>query len=92
MRIDKQRGAACGAELMHALLLPEQVPLHVVFAAVKYYIRALGIDVEIAVFAADGTVAVGHLLCVQRGDLDFVLDGSTVAVGFVPYLRFGVRI
>ena len=63
MRVDKQRGAACGTELMHALLLPEEVTLHVVFAAVKYYICTLRIDVEITIFAADGTVAVGHLLC-----------------------------
>ena len=48
---------------MHTLLLPEEVILHMVFAAVEYYVCPLGIDVEITVFAADGTVAVGHLLC-----------------------------
>ena len=48
---------------MHALLLPEEVTLHVVFAAVEYYVCTLGIDVKITIFAADGTVAVGHLLC-----------------------------
>ena len=47
---------------MHALLLPEEVTLYVVLAAVEDYVCTLGIDVKITIFAADGTVAVGHLL------------------------------
>lgn len=78
---------------MHASLLSEEVPFHMIFALVEHHVRTLGIDVEITVLAADRTVAVGNFLRFQRWYVDFVLDGSTVAVGFVPDLgwTFGVR-
>ena len=71
---------------MHALLLSEEVALHVLFAPVEHHVRTPRVDVEIAVLAADGTVAVGDLEPVERWHVDFVFDGSAVAVGFVPHL------
>ena len=51
---------------MHALLLPKQVPLHIFFASIKDDIRALGIDVQVAVLAAYGAIAVCHFLRFER--------------------------
>ena len=71
---------------MHAFLLSEEVTLHVIFAPVEHHVRTLGIDVEIAVFAAYRAIAVGDFQRFERWHFDFVLDGPTVAVGFVPHL------
>ena len=75
---------------MHAFLRSEEVTLHMIFAAVEHHLCTLGIDVEIAVFAAYRAIAVGNFLRFDRWCLDFVLDGSTVAVGFVPNLGWNV--
>jgi hypothetical protein len=41
-------------------------------------------DIEIAVFCADGTVAVHDIHAFQRWKLDGVFNGITVAIGFIP--------
>lgn len=69
---------------MHALLLSEEVALDMILPTVEHDVCTLGIDVEITVFAADGAVATRNLVRFQRWHVDFVLDGATVAVGFVP--------
>lgn len=74
---------------MHALLLPKQIPFHVVLAFGKHYVGALGVDVQIAILAAYRAVAVCHSLRVQRRGGNSVRDGSAVAVGFIP--DFGRR-
>ena len=84
MRIHKERRAARWTKLVHALLLSEKVTLHVILAAVEDDVGALGVDVQIAVFAAYGAVAVHHWLGLEGRGGDFVLDGAAVAVGFVP--------
>ena len=90
MRVHEQRRPARRTKLVRALLLPEEVLLHVVFAAAEHHVCALGIDVEVAVLAADRTVAVGHFQRFQRGHVDGVPDGSAVAVGFVPDVDGGL--
>ena len=75
---------------MHVFLRSEAVILHMIFAAVEHHLCTLGTDVEIAVFAAYGAVTVGNFLRFERWCVDFVLDGSTVAVGFVPDLGWNV--
>ena len=62
MRIHKQRRPTRRTELMHALLLSEEVALDMMFATVEYHVRALGIDVEIAIFTAYRAIAAGHFL------------------------------
>lgn len=47
---------------MHAFLLSKEVFLHMIFATVEHHVCTLGIDVEIAVFAANRTIAVGNFL------------------------------
>ncbi len=77
---------------MHALLLPEQVALDVICAAVEDDVRLPGVDVEVAVLAADGAVAVGDLEGLERRRGDLVSDGAAVAVGFVPDFGGGVGV
>ena len=84
MWVHKQRRPARRTKLVHALLLPKQVPLHLVLALLKDDVLALGIDVQITVLAADGAVAAADFLGLERLGADFVLDGAAVAVGFVP--------
>ena len=69
---------------MHALLLPEPIPFHILFAPIKDDIGALGIDVQVPVLAADGAVAICDFLRFERGGEDFVGDGAAVAVCRVP--------
>ena len=56
----------------------------------KHDIRTLEMDVQIAVLAADGAVAVEDLVGVERWGEDFVFYGAAVAVGFVPDFLVGV--
>lgn len=86
MRIHKQRGAACRTEFMHTFFLSEKVTFYMIFAPVKHHVCTLGVDVKIAILAANRTVAVGDFERFERWHVDFVLDGSTVAIGFVPDL------
>ena len=48
-----------------------------------------GVDEQIAVFGADGTVATVDLVGGEVGQVYAVFDGAAVAIGFVP--EFGVR-
>lgn len=86
MRIDKQRRPARLTELMYAPLRSKGVTLQLIFAATEHHVRTLGIDVEIAIFAAYRAVAVDHFERFERWNVDLVLDGSTVAIGFVTNL------
>ena len=69
---------------MHALLLPKQIALHALLPLLEHDVCPFRVDVQIAVLAADGAVAVGHLLRLERGGADSVGDGAAVAVGGVP--------
>ena len=52
---------------------------------------ALGVDVQVAVFAADGAVAIHHRMALEgAGEEDGVFDGAAVAVGWVPCFGWGV--
>lgn len=84
VRIHKERRAASRTEFMHPFLLSEEVTLQMILATVKDDVCTLWTNVEIAIFAAYRTVAIDYCFRFQRFRLDFVLDGSTVAVGFVP--------
>ena len=90
MRIDKQRRPARLTELMYAPLRSKSVTLQLIFAATEHDVLTLGIDVEIAVLAAYGAVAVDHLKRFERLHVNLVLDGSTVAVGFVTNLGWSL--
>lgn len=89
MRIDKERRPTLRTELMCAPLRSKGVTLHLIFAATEHHVLTPRIDVEIAVFAADGAVAVHDFERIERRYVDLVLDGSTVAIGFIPDLGWG---
>ena len=84
MRIHKQRRPARRTKIMRAFLHSIYVALHVIFASIEHDLRTLRVDVQVAVLAAEGAVAVGDFLRRKRGGEDFVFDGAAVAVGFVP--------
>ena len=89
MWVHEQRRPACRTELMHALLLPKEILFHEFLASIKHDVRALGVDVQIAVLAAYGAVAVHHFLAFDWWCQDFVSDSAAVAIGFVPDLGGG---
>ena len=71
---------------MHASLLPKLITLEQVFALDEDEVFLLGVDVEVAILATNRTIAAHDLLTFQRRKLDFVLDGCTMTVSFIPHL------
>ena len=70
---------------MHASLQPKLILLEQVLALDEDKVFFLGADVEVAILATNGTIAARDLLAFQRRKLDFVLDGSTMTVAFIPH-------
>lgn len=86
MRIDKQRRPARLTELMCAPLRSKGVTLQLIFAATEHHVLTFRIDVEITVLAAYRAIAVDYFERFERWHVDLILDGSTVAIGFVSNL------
>lgn len=70
---------------MHASLQPKLILLEQVLALDEDKVFLLGADVEVAILATNGTIAARDLLAFQRRKLDFVFDGCTMTVAFIPH-------
>ena len=62
--VDQQRRAAIWTELVHASLLPKLIVLEQVFALDEEEVFLLGVDVEVAILATNGTIAAHDLLAI----------------------------
>ena len=70
---------------MHASLQPELILLEQVFSLDEDKVCLLWVGVQVAILATNGTIAAHDLLAIQRRKLDFVFDGCTVTVSFIPH-------
>ena len=83
--VDEQRRAAVWTELVHASLQSKLIVLDQIFALDEDKVLLLRVDIEVAILATNGTIAAHDLLAIQRRKLDFVLDGCTMTVSFIPH-------
>lgn len=70
---------------MHASLEPKLILLEQVFALDEDKVFLLRVGVQVAILATNGTTAAHDLLAIQWRKLDFVLDGCTMTVSFIPH-------
>ena len=71
---------------MRASLQPELILFKQVFALDENKVCFLWVGVQVAILATNGTIAAHDLLAIQRRELDFVFDGRTMTVPFIPQL------
>ena len=64
-------------------LLAGEIPFGGVFAFEIDQVLSLRIGLQVPVLGAYGAIAAHHLKALERWELDFVLDGPTVAICFV---------
>ncbi len=62
----------------------ETIGLHVVFSAVENNVLSGRVHIEVAVFGANGAIAIHDFLAFEGSDLDLVLNGAAMTIGFVP--------
>ena len=64
--------------------MPELINFQRVIALMPFHLTGFGINEQIAIFSADGTVARINLVVREVGQVYAVFDGAAVATGFVP--------
>lgn len=69
---------------MHVHLFAKEITLDGVLALDVDQVFSPRVDIEVAVFSANGALAVHDFETFERGEFEFVFNGCTMAVCFVP--------
>ena len=87
MKINKNRTSTVSTESMRNPLIPKLITFERLIALMPFDLGGFGVDEQIAILGADGTVATVDLVGCEVGQVYAVFDGAAVATGIVPEFR-----